>query len=231
MTGSRMFKFITGTCNPIGGLCPGLCCYCWAQSEKGIAQRYGHTKYQGPPRLYPEVLRKRYGEGDFIFDCDMRDKYSPDVPDQMILTVYEWQANNRAATWLDLTKYPGRYVGLLKHVPGNVVLGATIETNGGIPPEISRAPQPRLRLEAMGYVAENTDHRTFVSVEPVLDFYPEEFAAALKRVRPWKVAVGYDNWRNRLPEPPLEKTEELIELLEEFTEVERKTIRKAWWEK
>jgi len=225
-----MFKFITGTCNPIGGRCPGLCSYCWAQSEKGIAKRYGHVKYQGPPRLYPKVLRKRYGEGDFIFDCDMRDKYSPDVPDQMILVVYGWQAENKAATFLDLTKYPTRYPGLLKHVPENVVLGATIETDMPIAPEISRAPWPYLRWEAMWYVAENTDNRTFISVEPILDCYPEGFAAAIEKVRPWKVAVGYDNWKNHLPEPSLEKTERLIELLEEFTEVERKTIRKAWWE-
>jgi len=225
-----MFKFITKTSNPLGGKCPGLCSYCWAQSKKGLAQRYGHTKYQGPPRLYPEVLRKRYGEGDFIFDVDMRDKYSPDVPDQMILKIYEWQASSPDAVFLDLTKYPTRYPELLKRVPRNVVLGATIETNAPIPLKISRAPQPSLRLEAMRYVAENTDHRTFVSVEPIMDFHPEGFAAALEKIRPWKVAVGYDNWKNRLPEPPLHNTEELIELLEEFTEVERKTLRKAWWE-
>jgi hypothetical protein len=48
---------------------------------------------------------------------------------------------------------------------------------------------------------------------------------------PWKVAVGYDNYGNGLDEPLLLKTDTFIELLEEFTEVERKTIRKAWWEK
>ena len=227
---SRMFSFITGTCNPLGGVCPGLCSYCWAQSEKGLAKRYGHIKYQGPPRLYAEVLRKRYREGDFIFDCDMRDKYSPDVPDEMIHRVYEWQAASPEAVWLDLTKYPTRYPGLLEHVPGNVVLGATIETDMPIPAEVSRADSTWLRLQVMRYVAENTGHRTFVSVEPIMDFRPERFAAALEKVRPWRVAVGYDNWGNKLNEPPLWKTERLIELLEEFTEVERKTIRRAWWE-
>ncbi|MBU1082689.1 MAG: hypothetical protein KKB59_19545, partial [Spirochaetes bacterium] len=132
--------------------------------------------------------------------------------------------------FLDLTKYPTRYPELLEYVPENVVLGATIETDMPIAPEITRAPSPWLRLQAMRYVAENTGNQTFVSVEPIMDLYPEGFAAALEKVRPWKVAVGYDNWKNRLPEPPLEKTERLIELLEEFTEVERKTIRKAWWE-
>ena len=177
------------------------------------------------------MLRKRYGEGDFIFDCDMRDKYSPDVPDQMILRVYEWQASNRGALFLDLTKYPTRYPGLQYRIPKNVVIGATIETNRPIPPEVTRAPSTDYRLMAMRYMAEHLDHWTFVSVEPILDFDVEEFVGALEKVRPWKVAVGYDNWRNRLTEPPLEKTERLIELLEEFTEVERKTIRKAWWEK
>ena len=227
---SRMFSFITGTCNPLGGVCPGLCSYCWAQSEKGLAKRYGHIKYQGPPRLYAEVLRRRYREGDFIFDCDMRDKYSPDVPDEMIHRVYEWQAASPEAVWLDLTKYPTRYPGLLRYVPGNVVLGATIETDLCISPGISRAPQPSLRLEAMERVARNTRNELFVSVEPIMSFRLEEFAGSLKRIDPWMVAVGYDNYGNTLPEPPLEETERLIELLEEFTYVERKTIRKAWWE-
>jgi len=228
---NRMFKFITGTANPLGGRCPGDCSYCWAQGKCGLVQKHKMTKYEGPPRLYPQVLKKRYGVNDFIFDCDMRDKYSPDVPDGMIFEIYRWQMMSPFARFLDLTKWPTRYPSLLSRVPKNVVIGATIETNRPIPLEVSRAPPPMARLEAMQIVAEHADHRTFVSVEPIMDFDVEEFAYQLQKVRPWKVAVGFDNYGNKLEEPPLEKVETFIELLEEFTEVERKTIRKAWWEK
>ena len=228
---NRMFPFITGTENPLGGKCPGGCVYCWAQGEKGLAQRHKMAKYEGPPRLYPKVLKKRYGAGDFIFDCDMRDKYSPDVPDEMIFEVYRWQMMSPLARFLDLTKWPTRYPSLLSRVPKNVVIGATVETNRSMPLEVSRAPSPMARLEAMKYVAQNTDHRTFVSVEPIMDFDVAEFASLIRAVMPWKVAVGYDNYGNGLDEPLLLKTDTFIELLEEFTEVERKTIRKAWWEK
>jgi DNA repair photolyase len=41
--------------------------------------------------------------------------------------------------------------------------------------------------------------RTFVSVEPILNFTPE-FETDLYRIRPWAVAVGYDNYNNKLPQ-------------------------------
>jgi len=45
------------------------------------------------------------------------------------------------------------------------------------------------------------------------------------------VSIGYDNYNWRLPEPPLAKTLQLIEELEKHgIKVERKTLRKAWWE-
>jgi len=44
------------------------------------------------------------------------------------------------------------------------------------------------------------------------------------------VYVGYDNYDNRLPEPPLKKTLMLLDDLSEMTFVVRKTIRPAWFE-
>ena len=87
------------------------------------------AKYEGSPRLHPKVLKKRFGVCDFIFDCDMRDKYSPDVPDEMIFEIYRWQEMSPFAQFLDLTKWPTRYPDLLYRVPKNMVIGATIETN------------------------------------------------------------------------------------------------------
>ena len=228
---SRMFSFITGTANPLGGECPGGCSYCWSQGKRGLVQRRRMSKYEGPPRLYPKVLKKRYGRGDFIFDCGMRDKYSPDVPDEMIFEIYRWQEMSQFAWFLDLTKWPTRYPSLLSMVPKNVVIGATIETDKPISHEVSRAPSPKARLEAMRQVAENTSHRTFVSVEPIMKFSPS-FIDRLLDLKPWAIAVGYDNYNNDLSEPSFSETMELVnELRHDDITVWEKTIRNAWWEK
>jgi hypothetical protein len=43
------------------------------------------------------------------------------------------------------------------------------------------------------------------------------------------MAVGYDNYNNRLPEPTLSKTMQLIDCLEKTgITVYRKTLREAW---
>lgn len=228
---SRMFKFITCTKNPLGGKCPGDCIYCWAQSKKGLANRYQMKKYRGPPTLYEDVLKERFGEGDFLFVVDMRDLFSPDVPSYMIYRVLDWIGESPDAWFLLLTKWPGRYLEFRDVMPRNAVLGATITSNRGYW-ELSKAPENFHRLGAMLNVAKAyPKNRVFLSVEPILKFDYDHFSKALFILRPWKIAVGYDNYWNRLPEPALEKTEELLDFLERYFDVERKSIRKAWWEK
>jgi hypothetical protein len=49
----------------------------------------------------------------------------------------------------------------------------------------------------------------------------------LKDINPAVVYVGYDNYNNKLPEPSLAKTLQLIAELEKFTRVRRKTLREG----
>jgi hypothetical protein len=74
--------------------------------------------------------------------------------------------------------------------------------------------------------------RLFPSVEPILDF-TDKFDMLLKWIRPWSIAIGYDNYDWHLTEPKLEKTMKLIKSLEEkhHIKVWRKELRKAWNEK
>ena len=115
-------------------------------------------------------------------------------------------------------------------MPPNAVLGATIETDrdegyGGI----SKAPPPSARYEAM---RDLNWPRKLVSIEPVLDFDLEEFVRWVEGIKPSIIYVGYDNYANRLPEPPLGKTLKLIgELKSKGFRVYAKTLRRAWWEK
>ena len=73
--------------------------------------------------------------------------------------------------------------------------------------------------------------KKFIAIEPILDFDLDKFVKWIEEIEPFMVFVGYDNYNNRLPEPPLQKTKELIRRLSEFTCVIEKTIRPAWNEK
>jgi hypothetical protein len=55
------------------------------------------------------------------------------------------------------------------------------------------------------------------------------FFASLVAAEPRAVAIGYDNYDNKLPEPSLTKTLQLIDSLEKAgITVYRKTLREAW---
>jgi len=236
---SRMFEFVTSTWNPLGGACPHQCIYCWSRR---LERRYGLEKYQGRPRLIRKELNRRFRDGDFIFVCDMLDLFAEKVPARLIREILHKIREHPKTRFLLQTKNPRGYVPFLafNEIPRNAILGATIETDRfhfNTPStlenyyEISSAVPPGWRLITMQRIAEaHTYHSLFISIEPILDF-TEDFAEQIRMVRPWAVAVGYDNYHNRLPEPPLEKTKRLIEDLEEFTRVYRKTLRPAWYEK
>jgi len=230
---SRMFSFITGCENPLGGKCPYGCVYCWAQGEKGLVNKYEMKKYTGNARLVPHILKKRFSEGDFIFVVDMRDMFSPDVPDDMLLEIFDWIRKNDEARFLFLTKNPRRYIKVIESgwdFPSNVVLGATIESNRDFL-DISKAPPQSDRLYWMYKLSkmENVKNDLFISIEPILEFDFQEFYEVLRKINPWKIAVGYDNYGYKLPEPSLDTTIRFIEELEGFTDVEVKSLRRAWW--
>ena len=244
---SRMFSFIKETWNPLGGECPHKCIYCWSRH---LAGRYGMKKYQGEPRLIKSELKRKFKPGSFVFTQDMTDLFADNVPIRLILKVLDVEREHPKVKFLHLTKNTKRYIDLAeeKEFPPNVVLGATVETDfyrffdlrKGEDvfieyEEISRAPPPQERLRHLRKLKEIVDNPLFISIEPILDFstdihLPPRFVERIKMVKPWAVAVGYDNYNHKLPEPPLNKTLRLIEELEKFTKVYKKTLRRAWYE-
>ena len=236
---SRMFPFITETWNPLGGRCPHRCIYCWSRR---LEKRYGIKKYQGSFRLIEKELNRKFKPGAFVFVQDMSDLFAVEVPSELIRVILRKIGEFPKTNFLLQTKNPSCYIPFLFsfEIPENAVLGTTIETDSChfyTPSpfkcywQISDAEDPELRLIAMQRIAEkHTGHRIFISIEPILDF-TKDFAEQIRMIKPWAVAVGYDNYGNRLPEPSLKKTLHLIQELEKFTIVYRKTLRKAWWEK
>lgn len=220
----KMFSFITGTFNPVAGECPFDCSYCWAKS---LIKRYNYAKYQGPARLDEKAMRKIPDKG-FIFVQDMSDISTLQRDDAITLNTELGLRTN--ATYLDLTKDPNWYYKMIcKGVsfPENVIFGATIETDKTI--KISKAPTPLARFNALEWLAKYFPNRIFISIEPIMDFNMDTMVRHILKIRPWAVAVGYDNYHNNLPEPPLEKTRALIDRLRSYgITVYEKTLREAW---
>ena len=207
---SRMFPFITKTWNPIGGECQIKCPYCWARA---FAARYNMQKYFGPARLFPAELNQKFKETDFIFVSDMRDMFESQVPAELIIQVLEY-IKKSPAQFLLLTKNPTRYLEF--QLPSNCVAGATIEND-----------EKTDRILAMSQL----DHKKMVSIEPILDFDLERFCLQLAEIHPDFVAVGYDNYDNKLCEPSFSKTLHLIAMLEGAgIKVYKKTLRDRWQE-
>lgn len=233
MTG-RMFPFVSATWNPAAGACP-FDCYrgpdgkpgCWAQA---MALRYGYEKYRGPGRLDEKALKKiPHPRGGVVFVQDMSDisVLRLDDADVIVSAV----TDHPETRYLFLSKNPAWYIYLLNRgveFPENAILGATVETNRDTG-AVSKAPAPIKRLEALLSVKAE-GYETFVSVEPVMEFDRDKFLPMLALLHPsFGVAVGYDNYGNRLPEPKLEKTRELVSSLRtRGITVYEKTLRPAW---
>lgn len=133
--------------------------------------------------------------------------------------------------------------------PSNVILATTIETNHTVIPNhtyksnmgypysaISKAPPPEERLKAMLELMRQDTNLLMVTIEPILSFDHNTLVTWMKgineRGKLIAINIGYDSSpeKNKLPEPPLEKTLRLIEDLKAVTEVRVKLLRKAWFE-
>ena len=228
----RMFEFITKTWNPLGGECLHKCLYCWSQSDKGLVKMYKLKKYVGSPRIDRNVFNRKFSQDDFVFVQDMSDLLAKNI---LLMHIREvlFYIRKSEATFLLLTKNPVRYFELYEQIPPNCVLGCTIESNFDFL-NISKAPNQSDRLYWMTRLADvmqiTHGNKLFVAIEPILEFDLIQFFNMLANwIKPWAVAIGYDNYDNHLPEPSLAKTLQLIDRLEKAgITVYRKTLREAW---
>ena len=166
--------------------------------------------------------------GGLVFVVSMGDLFGDWVPREWILAVLDRARRARGKTFLFLTKNPARYHEFLEQFPENSILGVTIETNrDDLAAKVSRAPPPSERYKAMKNLP--WPHK-MVSIEPVLEFDVEVMVEWMRGIKPEIVYIGYDNYNNRLPEPSLAKTLELVERLRGITQVVEKNMRRAWWE-
>jgi len=225
---NKMFSFITKTWNPIaGGPCP-FNCYkggCWATMLK---ERHDWDKYKGSWRIHEPQINKKFKAGDFVFVCDMIDIGAPDISMDVVARVLNAMRAKPDVYFLLLTKADCFYREYMHDIPNNCVCGITMETDLEISKDLTSAPHPQKRLDDLVWL--NCCYpqiKTFISIEPIMSF-SENFSNKIERAEPWRVAVGYDNYGNQLPEPTRNETIQLILDLGKFTYVDRKNIREAW---
>jgi uncharacterized Fe-S cluster-containing radical SAM superfamily protein len=234
---------------PVMRFCAWDCCYCAFQKFQKISKcqecrdgvNHSHLEVlqRTPPKTKPGEFLTVGLSGDVSF-----------MTKGDFLEVIDYCRKWQNRTFLIQSKNPDYFVEFEDNhnIPDNVIVGTTIETNrtvriwgeGAIVnphndnySQISKAPAPYLRTQAMVQLT----CKKAVTIEPVLDFDISEMVYWMKRIAPEFVYVGYANDRHegkklKLPEPSLEKTMELIQILRDAgIEVREKTLRLAWWEK
>lgn len=230
----RMYHFSREQKNPQVG-CEFGCTYC-------AFRKLTHRLSQCPdcktfkPHYHLERLKKNPKKtlgNEFISLCLNGDVSFASAEFFKTLIKYCEQWNDR--TFLIQSKNPARLLSF--DFPYNVILGTTIETdligigrNNVLYSSISRAPHPEERIRAIRQVTKNDVH---ITIEPIMDFHPDEMESWMRSIPRLKVInIGYDSRPelNRLPEPTLEKVNELITRLEKIAEVRTKLMRPAWWE-
>ena len=203
----NMYDWLNATWNPLNGECPHKCSYCMAQHTP--AGRMGF--YRGQLRINENQMRKNLGKGKRIFVCSLNDLFARGVSDVFKGTILNHCGKFPFNEYILQTKNPAGYRDWMRFI-GNmkVLLGTTIETNDAMLTGIrSSTPIPSNRAESMRNMSVS-GFKTFITVEPIMDFEPVTFLSMLIHAKPSFVNIGADSKRKHLPEPSKEKVVALI---------------------
>lgn len=203
---SNMYDFANATWNPIRGLCPHQCIYCYYQNNPRFKNRIG------PLRLEEKELKTNLGEGRFIFVGSSTDMFAEVVPNYWICQVLAI-CDRFENTYLFQTKNPKRFWDLI--FPRHSIFGTTLESNFNH--QLSKAPVALIRQSWMRYLP-----RTMISIEPIMEFEQDILVPWISEIKPEFVSIGADSKGHNLPEPTPEKVNALIEEISKFTEVKIK---------
>ena len=201
----NMYSFVTHTWNTVKGKCPHDCSYCYMK-------RWGEQKpVRFDEKELPEFERdiKKEGEGLFIFVGSSCDMWANGIPKEWIIDTLK-MVHKHDNKYLLQTKNPARYstFGLGDGLNTNFILGTTIETNRYYN-VMGKTPLPGERAKVLSGLR----NKKFITIEPIIDFDVKEFAEMINWAGPDWVNIGADSGNNNLPEPPKEKIEALIKLL------------------
>lgn len=223
---SRMYRGAK-TWNPFVG-CLHDCKYCKPSFQAQLKRRKKACSscYNYYPHAHPERLRKIpnadivfvAGDGDICF-CP------PRYTRQIIASIREHNKRSPHKTYYFQSKNPKYFKQFLSKFPPNVIILTTLETNKDEGYEkISKAPKPSERFKDF---LELDYPRKVVTMEPIMDFDLEVFLNWIRQIQPEYVWIGFNSRPKQvqLPEPSLEKVQQFINTLKEFTTVKDKELR------
>jgi DNA repair photolyase len=207
----NMYDWVTHTWNPVKGVCPHDCTYCYMK-KWGIKMK--------PARLVLSELKTDLGSGNTIFvgsSCDMWASAIPKNAIEMVLNHCQKHPDN---TYVFQSKNPNRFSNIM--LPQNTMLGTTIESDQWHT-AMKFSPTPWVRAESMIWLKE-MGQAGFITIEPVMNFHLESFVEMIKAAAPSFVNIGANtNSKIKLEEPSSAKLQAFINELLQFTEIREKS--------
>jgi DNA repair photolyase len=214
----NMYEFVTHTWNTVKGACPHDCSYCYMK------------KWGKQPELHfdEKELKTDLGFGNFIFVGSSCDMFADDIPEDWIADTLIHCGKFDKNKYLFQTKNPKRIFDFeIIFDALDFSICTTIETNRWYPDIMKNSPNPVFRASFMNEICHEfgwglPNNKSYVTIEPVLDFDLKELSILIEGTLPYQVNIGADSCNNNLPEPSPEKIRELISELEKFTKVHQK---------
>ena len=169
----------------------------------------------------------------FIFIGSNTDVFAAEMPSAWINKVLDFcvdvtsnQKDDEKTRFLLQTKNPARVLEFINHPllkNGQAVVCTTLETNRHYPDIMNNAPLIKDRAKAMAAIADY-GVKTYVTIEPIMDFDSDEFIGLLKMCKPEQVNIGAESQHFvQIPQPSEDKLTSLILQLLCFTKV---TVKK-----
>lgn len=212
----NMYDWITKTWNPIRGVCPHQCAYCYVKKSRA------KLLYEGPPKLVESQFKKSLGKDNFIFVGSMIDIFAAEIKDDWIGETLEYCRSFPDNKYLFQSKNPGIMLDWVDNdkFPANSIIGTTIETNRFYADHMGKTILPQSRAFYMGEISEV--YPTMLTIEPIMAFELKNLVELIQQCHPQWVNIGADSQRHNLPEPTGVEVEALISELKKFTEVKVK---------
>jgi hypothetical protein len=163
-----------------------------------------------PLRFNGANLKDNLGNNNYIFVGSGIDMWAKEVEYGWIIDTLEHCRRYSLNNYLFQTKNPERLYKFINMLPGNALVGVTVETNrdGTL---LSDAPDISARYYWLKKIRQY--NKIMISMEPIVDFDIDKMVAYITELEPEFVSIGADSKGHKLPEPPAEKIHLLIKQL------------------
>jgi DNA repair photolyase len=197
----NMYEWVSHTWSPLVG-CGHQCSYCYVRKYKNLPET---------PVLkeddFPDL-----GMGRTIFVGHMTDMFCDAARAEDVQRVLAHTVKFPLNIYVFQTKNLQRLMamGATNQLPEWRIIGTTVETNrADVLAKLSKAPPPLHRTQWLASIPS----RTFLTVEPILDFDVDEFTQMIAATHPEFINIGADSKGHGLPEPSREKLLAFIDAL------------------